>query len=544
MRSKPSMASDTATARSERRRGFFARRVPRHSRIGRTIIGLNLLGLFILISGALVLNEVRGGLINTQVDALTTQGEFIANIIEETATFGVPDPVLDADRARKVLLLLFIPRSQRARIFDAQGNLIADSYQVSDAIESRELPPLRGPGGVFRVDPLTDAGEGSRLNVARARAALEEEAQRALRGEPAAGVRPTPDGRRVVSVSLPIQHVRAVTGVLTLEAGDVDAIITRERWSLAPFIVIALLSAVASSILLNIFIAAPVRKLARAADQVRVARARAISLPQISRRNDELGDLSRSLSAMTDAQSERMDAIERFAADVTHEIRNPLTSIRSAVETLDLVTDPAARDRLNRILKQDVSRLDRLITDISNASRLDAELSRDAPKPVRVDRLLADIISLYGASARGSEPPVILAEPERDLWIAGREGPLGQVFRNLIDNARSFTALAGRPQPAVRVRSRREGGEVVTTIEDDGPGIPAENLETVFERFYTSRPRTAPSWGGASGNSGLGLSIVRQIVTAHGGRVWADNRTDETGNVIGARFTVALPATS
>jgi two-component system sensor histidine kinase ChvG len=237
---------------------------------------------------------------------------------------------------------------------------------------------------------------------------------------------------------------------------------------------------------------------------------------------------------MTQALSERMDAIESVAADVAHEIKNPLTSLRSAVETLDLVAEPAARERLLRILKNDVQRLDRLVTDISNASRLDAELSRDNPKPVDLERLVADIVALYQATAKPGEVTVRFARPNgpEPPTVLGREGSLGQVFRNLIDNARSFSPPGGEVEVAVQ----RAPGRVVATVSDSGPGIPPENLETIFERFYTSRPKGA-AFGG---NSGLGLSIARQIVEAHGGTLKAQNRVVD-GKVIGAVFLLMLP---
>jgi two-component system sensor histidine kinase ChvG len=339
----------------------------------------------------------------------------------------------------------------------------------------------------------------------------------------------------VVSVSIPIQHVHAVLGVLTLEASDVDEIIARERAALIPFALIAVSVTFLSSLLLNRLIAQPVRRLSRAADSVRLSRARAISLPDLARRNDELGDLTRSLEDMTHALSERMDAIESFAADVAHEIRNPLTSIRSALETLDLVTDPAARERLTRILHQDIQRLDRLITDISNASRLDAELSRESPRPMDLGRLLADVTSLYQATAKPGDVPVRFrpASADEPILVSGREGPIGQVFRNLIDNARSFSA----PHGEVRVSLDLSRDRAIATVEDDGPGIPEENLETVFQRFYTSRPKGA-AFGG---NSGLGLSIARQITEAHGGTIHAENRKAADGAVEGARFIVTMP---
>jgi two-component system sensor histidine kinase ChvG len=293
-----------------------------------------------------------------------------------------------------------------------------------------------------------------------------------------------------------------------------------------------------SSYLLSRLVAQPVMRLARAADRVTAQRARAISLPDIAKRDDELGDLTRSLEAMTTALSERMDAIEGFAADVAHEIRNPLTSIRSAVETLDLISDVEARLRLTNILKQDVGRLDRLITDISNASRLDAELSREAPRPLDFGKLLAELAELYAQAAKPGEPPVRFTPPEgAPIMIRVRETPLSQVFRNLIDNARSFSTLSTAPDPEVRLSLRRAGRQAVAMVEDDGPGLPAENLETVFQRFYTARPKGA-AFGG---HSGLGLSIARQIVEAHGGRIHAENRIGADGRVVGARFVISLP---
>ncbi len=539
MQSKPSMASDTGIASPEPnpRRGWW-RWLP-SSRLGRLIIVLNLFGLAILISGALVLNELRRGLVNARIDSLTTQGELLATIIDQAATVGEPEPMMDGAYASEILQLLSNPRSQRARLFDAEGRLIADSYWVSDRVEWRTLPParVRGEGPGLDLNPKAGPGaDPESAQAAKAQAALRAEVNTALRGVHWAGLRDGADGDRVVSVSIPIQHVQAVLGVLTLEARDVDEIIAAERAALLPFILIAVAVSLMSSLLLNRLIAHPVRRLARAADRVRLARARAISVPDISRRDDELGDLSRALEEMTHALSERIDAIERFAADVAHEIRNPLTSLRSAVETLGLVEDPAARDRLMAVLQNDVRRLDRLVTDISNASRLDAELSREAPAPVDLRRLISDVVSLYQATARSGEPTVTFDAPEtlEPVMVSGQEGALGQVLRNLIDNARSFSA----PDGEVRVALERQRGQAQITVEDDGPGIPPENLESIFERFYTSRPKGA-AFGG---NSGLGLSIARQIILAHGGTVWAENRPDLTdGGVAGARFTVALP---
>ena len=516
---------------------------PRGSRLGRLIIGLNVLALAILLGGALILNELRSGLINARIDSLTTQGELIANVIDLAATVGDPEPMLEPDTANDILQRLFIPRSQRARLFDAQGNQLADSYVVADRVEWKVLPPARKPGQPeFRL-PLPNA-QAKPKAAEEARQALAAEIARARQGEPVAGTRRAENGERVVSVSIPIQHVRAVLGVLTLEAGDVDEIIAAERKALLPFALIAVTTTLISSLLLSRLVAQPVLRMARAADRVRLDGARAISLPDISSRKDELGDLSRALEEMTDSMSERMDAIERFAADVAHEIKNPLTSIRSAIETLDLVSDPAARARLLNILQQDVSRLDRLVTDISNASRLDAELSREAPKAFELNLLLAEVIHLYEAQLRPGDAPGSVrvtfdakAAPQHARILA-RETPVGQVFRNLIDNARSFSAADGEVRIALtRDAGIKDHGRLVVTIDDDGPGIPADNLETIFERFYTSRPKGA-AFGG---NSGLGLSIARQIVEAHGGTLQARNRMGDDGKTAGALFILTLP---
>jgi len=507
------------------------------SRLGGLILALNLLSLLILFGGALALNEWRTGLIEARQQSLLGQAELLAKVLsDEDYTRGEPVPELDSTQSAKVLIDRFVPAGQRARIFDLNGVPIADSFAVSDTIEGAPLPPAR-PAGT-PGDARTAENRRVDRDLERANAALGEEILGALSGQPQSTVRHSENGDRVVSVSLPIRHVSQVLGVLTLEADDVDEILGAQRRALVPFALVALAVNLLASLLLHLFVARPVMRLSAAADQVRLQRARAISLPDLEDRRDEIGDLARSLESMTETLSARMDAIERFAADVAHEIKNPLTSIRSALETLDLVKDPEKREKLTRVLQQDVRRLDRLITDISNASRLDAELSRDRPRPIDLTALLADIVSVYDTTSRPGEAPVRLTVAlEGAARVMGREGPLGQVFRNLIDNARSFSPEGRDVRLTVRRTETDTDRPLRILVEDDGPGIPPENLETVFSRFYTARPR-----GTAFGaNSGLGLSIVRQIVDAHGGRVTATNRTDDTGAIIGARFEVALP---
>lgn len=539
------MASDTVTARAEAGEPAEAARPrrPRRfggSRLGGLILALNLLSLLILFIGALLLNEWSRGLIEARQETLTAQGELLVRVLGEPQ-IGVTrgEPVsLDPIEASRWLRDNFIPEGQRARLFDVDGIAVADSYEVTEAIPGGPLPRALPAGSPPAAEaPGRNPAQGRTGQQARAELAAEVDG--ALAGAPQARLRMSETGDQVVSVSIPVRHVEQVLGVLTLEAGDVNETLAAQRRALMPFALVALGVNLLGSLLMHMFVARPVMRLSAAADEVRLQRARAISLPDLESRKDEIGDLARSLETMTAALSDRMDAIEAFAADVSHEIKNPLTSIRSALETLPLVRTDAQREKLTTLLQQDVRRLDRLITDISNASRLDAELNRDRPRAIDLTVLLAEIVGVYEAGRKPGEARVAFDPPPGGhAVVVGRDGPLGQVFRNLIDNARSFSP----PDGVVRVtlvRDDLDGARPVRVrVDDDGPGIPPENLETVFQRFYTSRPR-----GTAFGtNSGLGLSIVRQIVEAHGGRVWAANRTGADGAVSGARLEVALPA--
>ena len=540
------MALDTAIAKAEPLAPGEAeprRRVKRFggSRLGGLILALNLLSLLILFVGALTLNEWQRGLIEARQETLTAQAELLVRVLGDErlgVTRGEPTPSLDPIEASRWLRDNFILSGQRARLFDIDGIPVADSYDVTEAIPGQALPPAL-PAGTPPPEADPAAEDRDAATVDQARAALLAEVEQALGGEPQATLRRVESGDRVVSVSIPVRHVRQVLGVLTLEAGDVDETLAAQRRALMPFALVALAVNLLGSLLMHLFVARPVMRLSAAADEVRLQRARAISLPDLEGRKDEIGDLARSLETMTETLSDRMDAIEAFAADVSHEIKNPLTSIRSALETLPLVKTPAQREKLTNLLQQDVRRLDRLITDISNASRLDAELNRDRPRAIDLTLLLTEIVGVYESGLKPGEAHVILDAPSGDhVQILGRDGPLGQVFRNLIDNARSFSPPGGTVRLSL-VRDEIDPDRPIRVrVDDDGPGIPPDNLETVFERFYTARPK-----GTAFGaNSGLGLSIVRQIVEAHGGRVQAGNRPGAAGEVAGARFEIALPA--
>lgn len=514
------------------------------SRIARLIFASNLAGLAILLVGAMVLNEMRAGLVVSKKQDLEAQAQIFTNLLSGGATFGSPAPRMDGDLARAVIRSLDLPDTVRAQVRTDEGEIVADSFLLSERVDVSALPPIQEPGVVARISAnLSEWGSDlmARVLPERGGAAVraqtfEDEFATALSGDMAASQRFSDRGQRVISVSTSVQHVSAVVGVLTLEASDVDEIVRAERAALLPFLLVAILVALITSALLTVGIARPLRRLALAADRVRSGSSESLDLPQLTRRRDEIGDLAGSLQAMTDALVERIVANERFAADVAHELKNPLTSIRSAVETAERVQDdPVAREKLRQVIASDVRRLDRLITDISNASRMEAEFTRQPMRPVDIEQLCRDIVSTYAAFAEEGGVGVVFEDATMgaSLRIKGRDGPLGQVLRNLIDNARSFSPAGGTVR--VKLDQANEGRQTLATltVEDDGPGIPPDKLEKIFERFYTDRPA-----GAAFGNnSGLGLSIVVQIVETHGGHVRAENRPEG-----GARFTIELPA--
>lgn len=516
-------------------------------RLAQIILAANGFALLILIIGMLAVSETRRGLVEAKIDALRAEGELIANILAEGAAESDPAPVLLDGEARAILRQLYVPEDVRVRIFDKGVRTVADSHLLTSRFDVERLPDIGetdGAGSDQRpVFTRMLEGLGAMLRTREEREALRRslrnEVDLAILGETVSGVRRQEDGTRVVSVSIPIQPVQAVVGVVTLESFDLDELIASERRALAPFILIAAVVTILSSLMLTVFIARPVRRLALAAHEARLAGGKRVKMPHLEGRKDEIGELGLALHAMTEALYDRMDAIEQFAADVAHELKNPLTSIRSAVEVLPKAKDAERRDRLLAVIQSDVKRLDRLITDISRASRLDAELAREDTAPVDLSTLLRDIVESYRDS-RSDGPDIVFDPAVEAAPIRGRAGPIGQVIRNLIDNAITFSP-ADRPSK-VRValyRGHYNGFSAWTVaVEDDGPGIPPDNLEAVFKRFYTDRPK-----GAAFGtHSGLGLAIARQIVKAHGGSIIAENRAGADGQVRGARFVILLPA--
>jgi two-component system sensor histidine kinase ChvG len=534
-----------ATGPRRRRRG-------RLSPLTRRILALNVLAIAIPIVGLLYLGDYRDNLVDSELASLRTQADLFAGAL---ATSGVVTGPLGEEKllpetTRHTVRRLVDVSKVRARLFDADGTLLADSFKLagpSGQVEIEVLPPQEQRGLIGNlVADIYDwvvAQLPGRKRLPLYREAADQkasdypEAARALLGETAMMVRSDGAGGMILSVAVPVQRYRQVLGALMVSSDghEIEDSLRRVRLGILKVFGVALAVTVMLSLYLAGTIARPIHRLADAAERVRRVPGRQVAIPDFGRRKDEIGDLSRALRDMTDALWQRMDAIERFAADVAHEIKNPLTSLRSAVETVARIEDPQQQKKLMSIILDDVQRLNRLITDISDASRLDAELSRAESAPVDVGRLLQALADLHENTAGEDAPRLVLdlARHQR-LEAMSVEGRLVQVMRNLIANAVSFSPPGGR----IRIACARTGDTVRIAVEDEGPGIPPGKLEAIFDRFYSERPKTEKF----GAHSGLGLSISKQIVEAQGGKIWAENIHGAGGEVKGARFVILLPA--
>jgi two-component system sensor histidine kinase ChvG len=559
----------------------FIRRILGHavfSSLTRQILFFNLVALVVLVGGIMYLNQFREGLIDAKVESLLTQGEIIASAVSAQASIDTnsitidPQKLLelqagqsitpvpndedlefpiDPEKVAPVLRRLISPTHTRARIFDPDANLILDTrflYSRGQVLRF-DLPPVETqsvPWSERLSGIINRLLQPSNLPVYKESPGgdglIYPEVKNALTGVRGAVVRVTENGELIVSVAVPVQRFRAVVGVLLLstQAGDIDQIVHAERLAIMRVFGVATMVTVILSLLLSSTIANPLRRLSAAAIRVRRGVKSREEIPDFSFRQDEIGNLSSAIREMTNALYDRIAAIESFAADVSHELKNPLTSLRSAVETLPLAKTDESKKRLMDVIQHDVRRLDRLISDISDASRLDAELARADAKPVDLEKLLAGLCEISGqVRARGKTVAVTFQAERKNVGksgfkVVGHESRLGQIITNLIENARSFVPDEGG---RIDVRLSRKDGNCRVVIEDNGPGIEAENIDRIFERFYTDRPG-AEDFGQ---NSGLGLSISRQIAEAHGGTLEAENVLGANGERKGARFILVLP---
>ncbi|HXL13228.1 MAG TPA: sensor histidine kinase [Bradyrhizobium sp.] len=550
------------------------------SSLTRRIVSLNIAGLVALVASILYLSQFRAGLIDARAQSLLVQAEIIAGAIAASATvetntitidperladlkpgetYGAPDEYsgldfpINPERVAPVLRRLISPTKTRARIFDRDGGLILDSrtlYGRGDVLRIELPPPLTEKPGVAERTMIAIRTWLNRGDLPLYRELGPEnskgyqEVAQSLNGQKSSIVRINERGEVIVSVAVPVQRFREVHGALMLstQGDDIDQMVTAERLAILKVGGVASAVMIVLSLLLASTIAGPVRRLADSAERVRRRIRTRVEIPDFTLRRDEIGHLSGALRDMTDALYNRIEAIETFAADVAHELKNPLTSLRSAVETLPLARSENSRVRLLAVIEHDVKRLDRLISDISDASRLDAELQRQDMTAVDLRRLLTTLTSVANETRLGDNIAVDVRFEGRGAGdtfsVPGHDSRLGQVISNLLANARSFSEAGGK----VCIACRRLRSEIEIIIDDDGPGISEDALERIFERFYTDRPHQ-----GFGQNSGLGLSISKQIIEAHGGRIWAENRTGRHGTdgpptVMGARFVVRLPA--
>lgn len=551
------------------------------SSLTRRILTLNFAAIGVLVVGVLYINQYRTGLIEAQIESLRTQGGIVASAIASAATVE-PDAVMinpekllelqagqsmrpgsndlssldftiNPEQVAPLLQRLISSPRTRARVYDPDGNLLSDSkvYSSSGQVFRYDLPSVEDEpldflrrarqwlSRLFRFNnfPIykeVPGGSGT---------AYPEVITALTTGTPAYQEWQAENGETIISVAVPIQRFRAVFGAVQLSRqGDYDEIVAEERRAILGVFGVAAVVTAILSLLLASTIANPLRRLSAAAIRVRRGVRTREEIPDFSHRQDEIGNLSIALGDMTKALYARIDAIESFAADVAHELKNPLTSLGSAVETLPLAKNEESRQRLLEIIMHDVRRLDRLISDISDASRLDAELVREDAERFDFKQFVEDLVRTsreMGGKNKKKVDITFSADPKlanKKCFVSGHDLRLGQVITNLIENARSFVPEKGG---RIALHLTRTPTRIILTVEDNGPGIRVENIERIFERFYTDRPA-----GEAFGqNSGLGLSISRQIVEAHGGTLNAENiQGSKPGDYAGARFVVTLPA--
>ena len=521
------------------------------------IMLVNIFALIFLGVGILYVDQVQKTLMQSRIDELIKDANIMAGALGESATENPDATILLIEPAKNILTRLVGVTNIRTRYFDLNNELLIDSrdfdinrVEVED-IMSKQL-------GVDNIWELASGKVRILLDKIQKRDALEKyyevenematdypEVLEAIDGEISSRIRRLDEDLDIITVAVPIQRFRRVLGALMVstDTGDVYDAVQNVRMTIIQFFCASLIITLLVSLFLAKTIVRPILRLARSADTISLGGKS--NIPDLSFRNDEIGDLSRSFRDMTMVLEKQIDAVANFAADVSHELKNPITSMRSAIETMDYAKTEEDTKKLKAIIGQDVKRLDRLISDISDISRLDAEMSHAKMKQVNLTMLLQTMVNIYLSTQKNNIPNIIMEFKKRRFklkngnispyFVRGLDGQLSQVVRNLIDNAISFSKINGK----IWIKMKRQNNMVEIVVEDEGIGIPENKLVNIFDRFYSERPK-----GEAFGkHSGLGLNICKQVVNAHGGEIYAANRYNKSNNIIGARFVVLLPLT-
>ncbi|MDR7123449.1 sensor histidine kinase [Pseudotabrizicola sp. 4114] len=513
----------------------------KHSPLARKIVIFNLMALVVLVAGVLFLNPFRDSLVVQREQGFVTEVKLIADVFEaRLPATGVVDMGPDSAFAQAVGNIS-LSGGTSIFVFDKDARLIGTATGQTSKTPQDQSTVITGfLNAVWDgASRLFSSGSGRGASVdpeSLARALFD----RAIAGETAVKLGKGAEGGALFSVVSPLERAGEVLGVVALISaeGEIDALVRNEREQILQMFMLALLVSIGLSLVLASTIANPLSDLAAAAElgDARKMQPGRIRIPDLAGRPDEIGRLSVAVRGMVAALYERIDANEQFAADVAHEIKNPLASLRSAVASMHLTKRDEQRTRLLEVIDHDVRRLDRLVSDISNASRLDSELVKEQEEVFNLTKTLTNLCDYLGQQAGEKGVELITDFPAEPIMISGLEARLAQVFVNLVSNAVSFCEEGD----AVRVWTRKRDNRVLVVVEDTGPGIPEEALTKVFKRFYSERPQ-----GQFGNNSGLGLSISKQIVEAHGGVIWAENirptHADATSDPLGARFIVGLP---
>ena len=538
----PQSMAEASLRDGRKRRGLVSMN---HSPLARKIIVFNLMALVILVAGVLFMNPFRDSLVLQREQGLVNEAKLIANVIEAGLPADGTVQAVDSNALSRRLQDATIGPGVEVYLFAPDGSLLARSLGTPRA------EPASGRSTIITdfLNVIWDGISGILSGTASdiTKVSGEDMARKLFPQAKSGGITVNtgqgPEGGAQFSVATPIVRNGLVLGVIgvTSAEGEIDRLVRYEREQILQMFVIALLVSIGLSLVLASTIANPLSDLAAAAEIGRDRDSRAMApgrvrIPDLSARPDEIGRLSIAMRGMVTAMYDRIDANEQFAADVSHEIKNPLASLRSAVGSLRMVKKEEHREKLLDVIEHDVRRLDRLVSDISNASRLDSELVKEEEEEFNLIKTLVNLTEYLGQQGREKGVEFITDFPADAIRVNGLEARLAQVFVNLITNAISFC----EPGDAVRVWVRRRDNRVLVVVEDTGPGIPEQALTKIFKRFYSERPNS--DFGN---HSGLGLAISKQIIEAHGGVIWAENirptQADITSDPLGARCVVGLP---